>query len=142
MISDQLLPEELVSSNQTGFISNHFIGENTRFLYDTITYCTNENIAGLLGVVDNAKAFDKIKWSYGNQCRQPFDFGEQFIEWITIRRKILRYKELPMYNPSSTYNSCLNIIVFLDNKGVSNIYILMIGRHKEASENLKTGPNR
>ena len=35
-----------------------------------------------------------------------------------------------MYGPCSPCNSFLNIILSLDDKGVSNIYRMMIGRNK------------
>ena len=64
MIADRIksVLEELISNDQTGFISNRFIGENTRLLYDTIEYCHTQNVEGLLIVVDYAKAFDTIEW--------------------------------------------------------------------------------
>ena len=39
-----------------------------------------------------------------------------------------------MYGPLSPCNSFLNSILSLDDKGVSNIYNLMIGRHKDISD--------
>ena len=76
MIADRLksVLEILISPDQTGFISNRFIGENTRLLYDTITYCNNENVSGLLVVVDYAKAFDTIEWTFIGQCLHLFNF--------------------------------------------------------------------
>ena len=45
--------EELLSIDHIGFISKRFVGENTRLLFDTITYCADENIS--LVIVDYAK---------------------------------------------------------------------------------------
>ena len=69
MISDHLKSslKELISPDQMGSISNHFIGENTRLLYGIITYCATDHISGLLVVVDYAKAFDTIEWTYVDQ---------------------------------------------------------------------------
>ena len=78
--------EELISTDQTGFISNRFIGENTRLLYDTIDYCHNENIDGLLIVVDYSKAFDTIEWNYIDQCLNLFNFGDNLISWVRLLR--------------------------------------------------------
>ena len=88
MIADRIksVLEELISNNQTGFISNRFIGENTRLLYDTIDYCHTQNIDGLLIVVDYAKAFDTIEWNYVDQCLCLFNFGEGLINWSKLLR--------------------------------------------------------
>ena len=88
MIADRLksVLETLISPDQTGCISNRFIGENTRILYDTITYCNNENVSGLLVVVDYAKAFDMIEWTFIDQCLHLFKFGDVLIKWIQILR--------------------------------------------------------
>ena len=53
--------ETVVSPDQTGFIANRFIGDNTRLLYDTINHCEMENKEGLIIVLDFAKAFDTIE---------------------------------------------------------------------------------
>ena len=78
--------KELISNDQTGFISNRFIGENTRLLYDTIDCCHTQNIEGLLIVVDYAKAFDTIEWDYVDQCLRLFNFGEGLISWTKLLR--------------------------------------------------------
>ena len=54
----------IINNDQTGFISNRFIGENTRLIYDTIIYTEAEQIPGLLIIVDYAKAFDTIEWNF------------------------------------------------------------------------------
>ena len=66
MIAERLkqVLETIINNDQTGFISNHFIGENTRLLYDTITYTEAEQLPGLLIIVDYAKAFDTIEWNF------------------------------------------------------------------------------
>ena len=88
MITDRVkgVLEELISTDQTGFISNRFIGENTRLLFDTIYYCQNENIDSLLVVVDYSKAFDTIEWNYVDQCLDLFNFGKNIISWIQLLR--------------------------------------------------------
>ena len=50
-----VLPK-LISSDQTGFLSGWYIGENIRLIYDLMNYVEEENIPGLLLVVDFEKA--------------------------------------------------------------------------------------
>ena len=66
MVSNRLkvvLPT-IVNKDQTGFISERFIGVNTRMVYDTIDYCEAEQNKGLLIILDFSKAFDTIEWSF------------------------------------------------------------------------------
>ena len=51
---------KLISSDQTGFISGRYIGENTRLIYDIMNYTDEFNIPGLLLIIDFEKAFDTI----------------------------------------------------------------------------------
>ena len=94
MIAERLksVLESIINNNQTGFISNRFIGENTRLLYDTITYAEEEQIPGLLIVVDYAKAFDTIKWKIIDDVFKFFGFGPIFSNCIKLLRKNSRSK--------------------------------------------------
>ena len=58
-----VLPK-LISSDQTGFISGRYIGENTRLIYDIMDHVDKEYIPGLLLIVDFEKAFDSISWEF------------------------------------------------------------------------------
>ena len=55
---------KLISSDQTGFISGRYIGENTRLIYDIMNYTDEFNIPGLLLIIDFEKAFDTISWEF------------------------------------------------------------------------------
>ena len=37
-----------INPDQTGFLANRYIGENTRLIYDIMHYTEEENIPGLL----------------------------------------------------------------------------------------------
>ena len=58
-----VLPK-LISSDQTGFISGRYIGENTRLINDIMDHVDKEYIPGLLLIVDFEKAFDSIFWEF------------------------------------------------------------------------------
>ena len=89
IISERLktVLESLINNEQTGFISNRFIGENTRLLFDIITYAELEQILGLLIIVDYAKAFDTIEWNFIDECLKLFNFGSEIIKWISLLRE-------------------------------------------------------
>ena len=89
MISERLkkVLEFLINDDQTGFISNRFIGENTRLLFDIINYAESEQVPGLLIIVDYAKAFDTIEWNFINKSLELFNFGPEITKWISLLRE-------------------------------------------------------
>ena len=54
----------LISSDQTGFMKNRFIGENVLLIENVIRYAKEKNITGLLLFLDFEKAFDTIEWPF------------------------------------------------------------------------------
>ena len=54
----------LIHENQKGFLKNRFIGENTRIIYDTLYTAKENNIPGMLLLIDFEKAFDSVSWSF------------------------------------------------------------------------------
>ena len=77
----QFLPK-LINHNQTGFVQNRFIGENTRLTLDILTESLNENTSGLLILVDFEKAFDSISWDYIEKILNLFNFSDQTIQVV------------------------------------------------------------
>jgi hypothetical protein len=45
-------------------MKDRFMGENTRLLYDLMHYLEENDMDGLLLLVDFEKAFDSIEWYY------------------------------------------------------------------------------
>ena len=43
---------KLISTDQTGFISGRYIGENTRLIYDIMNFTDETNMPGLLLIID------------------------------------------------------------------------------------------
>ena len=76
--------DQLVSTDQTGFIEGRFIGENTRLVYDLLQFTEEEHIPGLLLLIDFEKAFDSLSWSFINKVLKFFNFGPSIINWITV----------------------------------------------------------
>lgn len=75
---------KLISNDQTGFISGRYIGENTRLIYDLMNYTEEENIPGLLLIIDFEKAFDSISWQFIYHVLKHFNFSESLIRWISV----------------------------------------------------------
>ena len=54
--------DKLINKDQTGFIKGRYIGENTRLIYDLMNYTEQNNIPGLMLLIDFEKAFDSLSW--------------------------------------------------------------------------------
>ena len=47
-------------------------------------YTENNNIPGLLLMIDFEKAFDTVSWKFINKTLNFFNFGPSFIQWISV----------------------------------------------------------
>ena len=54
----------LISNDQTGFIPGRYIGENTRLIYDILHFTEEQDIPGILLLINFEKAFDSISWMF------------------------------------------------------------------------------
>ena len=78
---------KLISTNQTGFIEGRFIGENTRLMYDIMQFTEEQNIPGLLLLIDFEKAFDSLSWSFINKVLKLYNFGPSIRQWVAVLYK-------------------------------------------------------
>jgi hypothetical protein len=69
-----VLPK-LIHEDQTGFLKGRFIGENIRLVYDILNYTEENDIPGMLLLIDFEKAFDSLSWSFVNKTLSLFNFG-------------------------------------------------------------------
>ena len=74
----------LISNTQSGFMSNRFIGENTRLIYDIIHYANSNQKPGLLMLIDFRKAFDSVSWKFLYSILTIFGFKDSFCKWIKV----------------------------------------------------------
>ena len=56
--------EKLIDLDQTGFMSGRYIGDNIRLIYDMLQFTEENDIPGLLLLIDFEKAFDSISWDF------------------------------------------------------------------------------
>jgi hypothetical protein len=68
----------LVSKDQTGFVKNRYIVENTRLLYDIMKFTAHNNMPGLVMMIDFEKAFDNLSFTFIEKCLSLFCFGPMF----------------------------------------------------------------
>ena len=75
---------KLISNSQTGFMKWRYIGECTRLTLDIIERTEEEQIPGLLVLVDFEKAFDSLEWDFMFKCLNFLGFGESIIKWVKL----------------------------------------------------------
>ena len=72
----------IICKDQTGFIKGRYIGENTRLIYDLMNNTKQNNIPGLLLLIDFEKAFDSLSWSFIQKVLKFLNFGPSICRWI------------------------------------------------------------
>jgi hypothetical protein len=73
------LLETLIDLDQTGFISGRYIGDNIRLIYDMLQFTEENDIPGLLLLIDFEKAFDSISWDFLLSVLNFFNLRESII---------------------------------------------------------------
>ena len=66
--------------DQTGFISNRYMGDNVRLIYDLINYLNTKNKPGLLLCLDFEKAFDSLDWRFTFRALEHLVLEETFVD--------------------------------------------------------------
>jgi hypothetical protein len=72
----------IISCDQNGYIKGRFIGNNIRLVEDLIEYIEQNNLNGMVLLLDFEKAFDSIEWRFIFKTLEKFNFGEMFIKWM------------------------------------------------------------
>jgi len=73
---------QIISETQQGFLRGRYIGECTRLLFDLIEKAEEEDIPGLLILLDFEKAFDTLEWFFINKTLIFLSFGPEFVKWV------------------------------------------------------------
>ena len=89
----------LISSQQTAYVKNRFIGESGRLISDIIEISGWFNITGFLVTMDIEKAFDSLDHIFLISVLKKFGFGKKNITWIKI---LLKYQQSCVINGGTT----------------------------------------
>ena len=83
-IANRIKPvlRNIISETQKGFLKGRYIGECTRIIFDLLDKLEEDDIPGLLVLIDFEKAFDTIEWSFIEKSLEFFGFGITFKRWI------------------------------------------------------------
>jgi len=74
--------DKLTSLNQKAYNKNRFIHEAVMNTVDTIRYCENNNVKGVILSIDQRKAFDSVFHGFIMEVYKFFRFGESFIQLL------------------------------------------------------------
>jgi hypothetical protein len=77
----------LVSSDQTAYIKNRYLGTNIRLIEDIMEFFDTFERGGLLLGVDFEKAFDSLEWDFLHKTLDWFGFGDSFKKWVSTMYK-------------------------------------------------------
>ena len=77
----KVLPQ-IISNEQTGFMYNRFIGDNTRLTYDLMHFLKKANKTALFLSLDIQDAFNSVNWDFIRITLRNLHFPEFFIRWF------------------------------------------------------------
>ena len=77
----------MIGPEQKGYVPNRFIGEVTRTTYDIFHYAKENNLPGMILLIDFEKAFDSVSFKMIDSTLEMFGFGQYYREWIAILLK-------------------------------------------------------
>ena len=85
-VAERMKPalDTLIHCDQKGFVSGRYIGEVVRTTSDVIEAAKENNVSGLLLLIDFEKAYDSISFSYISKCLHFFNFCDDMIRWVEI----------------------------------------------------------
>ena len=64
-------------------MKGRYIGECTRLIYDLLKKVDEEDIPGLLVLLDFEKAFDSLEWNFICETLKFLGFGDTIVKWFT-----------------------------------------------------------
>ena len=76
--------ESLIGSWQKAYLPDRYIGDATRNTYDIFSYAKNNNLPGILLLIDFSKAFDSISYNYILSTLRIYGFCNYIISWIEL----------------------------------------------------------
>ena len=82
--------DSIIGEWQKAYLPNRYIGDATRNTYDIFQYAKNNNLPGIVLLIDFSKAFDSISYNYILSTLKVFGFCPYIINWIELLLKNFR----------------------------------------------------
>ena len=83
IISKKVLPN-LISSQETAYVAQRFIGESGRLISDLLNVTKKLMVKGYLVTINIEKTFDSLDHTFLISALEKFGFGKTSIDWIKI----------------------------------------------------------
>ena len=80
----KLILPKIISTDQSGFIAGRRISYNLRKSLDIIEYTRLKKLPGLILSIDMQKCFDRLEHAAIFSSLRYFNFGEDFIRWVSL----------------------------------------------------------
>ena len=93
----------LVNENQIVCLSNRFISERGRLVFDIVEITDLLQIKGILLMADIGKAFDSVNHLFLVYAFEEYGFKNDFIRWIKL---LLKNQESCIIKGGQTTNYC------------------------------------
>ena len=74
----------LVNENQVGYVKNRYIGEVIRTIDDVMDFTDEQNLPGLMVLIDFEKAFDTVDRSFIINLLDMYGFGPSLKRWVQL----------------------------------------------------------
>ena len=99
--------QNIISTDQKGFVKDRNIFQGNRLLQDMIDYTEIEGEEGAIIFLDQQKAFDRAKWGWIDLCFEKCGFSDCFRGWVQMllkneKKKVFRRTDL--YPASSPFH--------------------------------------
>ena len=82
--------DSIIGTWQKAYLPHRYIGDATRNTYNIFQYAKNNNIPGIILLIDFSKAFDSISYNYILSTLKNFNFCPFIINWIELLLKNFR----------------------------------------------------
>ena len=87
----------LINEDQTGVMTNRYMGDHIRLMYDIIHYLNYKNVPDLPLFIDFEKAFDSVDWNFMMNVLKAFGFGPSICQYLLYENEIMCDCKLACY---------------------------------------------
>ncbi len=75
----QTVLPDVINEDQSGYLKDHFIGENIRLLEDITFFTMKHKLPGIILCIDFEKAFDSLNWNLLFKYLEKLNFGNALL---------------------------------------------------------------
>ena len=126
--------DRLLGHEQKAYVPGCFISEFTRNTYDIFSNAKENNLPGMILLIDFEKAFDSVSFDFILATLDIFDFGENLKTWITI---ILGMEEGKKFNAVTIINRNISTLFEIQRGCRQGTSLFTIGMSSSPSRSME-----